>query len=166
MAEYRRAIAIDPTFVAAYANLADLYRARGVDAEAEKVLREGIARNPRAAVLHHTLGLVLVRQKRKAESLVELRSAVQLAPDDARFAYVYAVAQNDAGQHAEALKTLDAALKRHPYDRDVLSGLAYFNAQAGRREQALAFVHQLRNLDPENPEYAQMGRQMAGESAR
>jgi len=166
IAEYRKAIAIDPTFVAAYANLADLYRARGAEADAEKVLRDGIARNPRAAVLHHTLGLVLVRQKRGAESLVELRTAAQLAPDDARFAYVYAVAQNDAGQRADALKVLDAALKRHPNDRDVLSGLAYFNAQAGNRDQALLFVKKLRELDPENPEYAQMARQLAGGTAR
>ncbi len=63
--EYRKAIAIDPTFAAAYANLADLYRAGGVEAEAEKTLREGIARNPREAVLHHALGLTLVRQKRQ-----------------------------------------------------------------------------------------------------
>ena len=36
----------------AYANLADLYRARGADGEAAAVLREGLARNPRAAVLY------------------------------------------------------------------------------------------------------------------
>jgi tetratricopeptide (TPR) repeat protein len=160
--EYRKAIAIDPTFVAAYVNLADLYRARGVEAEAEKTLREGIARNPRAAALHHTLGLVLVRQKRGAEGLVELRTAAQLAPDDARFAYVYAVALNDAGQRAEALKVLESALKRRPYDRDLLSGLAFFNLQAGKREQALAYVKQLRELDPENAEYARMAKQMGG----
>jgi tetratricopeptide (TPR) repeat protein len=162
IAEYRQAIAIDPTFVAAYVNLADLYRARGVEAEAEKTLREGLARNPRAAALHHSLGLVLVRQKRGAEGLAELRTASQLAPDDARFAYVYAVALHDAGQRAEALKTLDAALKRRPHERDLLSGLAFFSGQAGRREQALDYVKRLRELDPENPEYARMAKQLGG----
>ena len=42
------------------------------DGEADAVLREGLARNPRAAVLHHALGLALVRQKRHAEGLKAL----------------------------------------------------------------------------------------------
>ena len=87
---------------------------------------------------------------------------IELAPDSARFAYVYAVALNDAGRAKDALQVLAAALKRDPYDRDVLSGLAYFTAQAGNRELALGYVKQLRELDPENPQYAQMAKQIAG----
>jgi len=160
--EYRKAVEIDPTFVAAYANLADLYRARGADGEAIAVLREGLARNPRAAVLHHALGLALVRQKQNAEGLKELRMAAQLAPESGRFAYVYAVALNDAGQTKEAMQLLAAALKREPYNRDVLSGLAYFTAQAGNRAEAMNYVKQLRELDPENVQYTQMAKQLGG----
>ncbi len=153
IAEYRKAIGLDPTFLAAYANLADLYRARGADADAETVLRQGIRRNPQAASLQFALGLTFVRQKRTIESLKALREALRLAPDDARFAYVYAVALNDAKQNAQALKVLAEARKRHPYDRDVLTGLAYFTAQAGDRVAALGYAKALHDLDPENPEY-------------
>ncbi|MEP7276807.1 MAG: tetratricopeptide repeat protein, partial [Betaproteobacteria bacterium] len=156
IAEYRKAVAIDPTFVAAYANLADVFRARGVEGDAETVLRAGLARNPRAATLHYALGLSLTRQQRRPENLRELRDAANLEPDNARFAYVYAVALNGAGQSADALKVLNAALVRHPYDRDVLSGLAHFSAQAGNQELALGYVKKLRELDPESAEYAQM----------
>ena len=164
VAEYRKALALDPTFVAAYANLADLYRARNADGDGEAVLREGIARNPRAAVLHHALGLSLVRGKHGPESLRELSAAARLEPDNARFAYVFAVALNGAGQNKEALSVLAAALTKHPYDRDLLSGLAYFRAQSGDRELALRYAKQLRELEPENHEYAQMAKQI--ESAR
>jgi tetratricopeptide (TPR) repeat protein len=164
--EYRKAVAIDPTFVPAYANLADLYRARGADGEAVAVLREGLARNPRAAMLHHALGLALVRQKQSAEGLKALRVANELAPDSARFAYVYAVALNDTGRTKDALQVLAASLKRDPYDRDVLSGLAFFTAQAGNRELALGYVKQLRELDPENAQYAQMEKQIEGAPLR
>jgi tetratricopeptide (TPR) repeat protein len=164
--EYRKAIAIDPTFAAAYANLADLYRAGGVDGEAEKTLREGLARNPKEAVLHHALGLTLVRQKRNAEGLQELRTASQLAPTSGRYAYVYAVALNSGGRAAEAIAVLNAALTRQPYDRDILSGLAYFNAQAGKRDVALGYVKRLRELDPDSAEVAQMARQIEGAPGR
>ncbi len=166
IAEYRKALEIDPTFAAAYVNLADLYRAGNMDSEAEKTLREGIARNPREAVLHHTLGLTLTRQKRGAEALQEFRLAAALAPTSGRFAYVYAVALNSQGKSAEAIKILNAARARDPYDRDVLSGLAYFNAQAGKRDAAMGYVKELRELDPDSAEYAQMAKQIGGAPKR
>jgi len=166
ISEYRKAIEIDPTFVAAYVNLADLYRAGGTDGEAEKILREGIARSPRDAALHHTLGLALTRQKKSAEALQEFKTAAALAPTSGRFAYVYGVALNSSGQSGEAIKVLNAALARQPYDRDILSGLAYFNAQAGKRDVALGYVKQLRELDPESAEYVQMAKQIEGAPKR
>jgi tetratricopeptide (TPR) repeat protein len=166
IAEYRKAIVLDPTFVAAYANLADLHRARGAEADATAVLREGLARNPRAAELHHALGLAQVRQKATADSLRSFKLAADLAPNNARFAYVYAVALNSAGRNKEALDVLASARKREPYDRDVLSGLAYFTAQAGNRELALGYVKELRELDPENPQFARMASQIENAAPR
>jgi Flp pilus assembly protein TadD len=160
IAEFRKALALDPTFVAAYANLADLHRARNADRYAEAVLREGLARNPRAAILHHALGLALVRSKQVPESLRELGEAAKLEPDNARFAYVLAVALNGSGQNRTALGVLDAALKKHPYDRDLLSALAHFQLQSGNRALALTYAKQLRELDPENDEYVQIVKQI------
>jgi tetratricopeptide (TPR) repeat protein len=156
IAEYRKATEIDPTYIPAYANLADLYRARGAEAEARKILQDGLARNPRAAVLEHALGLALARQKRTSDSVQLLRAAALHEPDNAHLAYVFAVAMNDSGQPKEGLKVLDRALKRHPYDREILSGLVYFRAKEGSRDKALGFAKQLRELDPENAEYRRM----------
>jgi len=160
--EYRKALELDPAFVPAYANLADLYRARGVEIEAEKVLRTGVAKLPAAASLHHALGLVLVRQKRYADALKELTEAARLDPGNARYAYVLAVALNDTGQPRQALKVLEAAQKQQPYDRDLLFGLAFYTAGAGNREAALAYVRQLLELEPENPDYAQLAARIEG----
>ena len=165
IAEYRKALAIDPGFVPAYANLADLYRARGVENEAEAVLRAGLARVPDAAALHHALALVMVRQKRTAESLNELAEATRLDPANARFAYVYAVALNDAGDPKRALKVLETALTRQPYDRELLSGLALYTAKAGQRDAAIGYAKTLVALDPEHPEYAQLAARIEGRPA-
>jgi Flp pilus assembly protein TadD len=160
VAEYRIALALDPTFVPAYANLADLHRARNADRDTEALLREGLRRNPRAAVLHHALGLSLVRSKQVPESLRELGEAAKLEPDNARFAYVLAVALNGAGQGRTALGILDSALKKNRYDRDLLSALAHFQLQSGNRALALSYAKQLRELDPENGEYVQIVQQI------
>ena len=162
IAQYRKAIALDPTLAAAYGNLADLYRSHGSESEAEAVLRQGLARNPSAAVLHHVLGLSLVRQGRRPESLRALKQAADLETNAARYAYVYAVALNDSGDTRQALKVLEVALARHPYDRDVLSSLAYYAAQSGSVESAMDYVKQLRRLDPEDAEYVQMEKGMTG----
>jgi len=162
IAEFRKAIAQDASFVPAYANLADLYRARGVEAEAESVLRSGIARVPNAAALHHALGLSMVRQKRTPDALRELAEATRLEPSNARFAYVHAVALNDSGDAKRALAVLADALKRQPNDRDLLSGLALYTAKAGQREAALGYAKRLVALDPENREYAQLAARIEG----
>lgn len=64
------------------------------------------------------------------------------------------------------MKLLDATLARHPYDRDILSALAFYKARAGQRGLALEMVRQLRELDPENVEYAQMAKQIEGAAPR
>jgi tetratricopeptide (TPR) repeat protein len=94
-AEYRAALALDPRYVPAWANLADLMRMLGRETEAESLLREGLQKSPRAAALHHALGLTYVRQGRKAEALAELRRATELDPSDERFKYVYDVARQE-----------------------------------------------------------------------
>jgi len=92
-AEYRAALQLDRGFVPAWANLADLMRMLGREAEVESTLREGLSVAPDAAALHHALGLSLVRQQRRSEALRELRRATELDPANQRFRYVYDVAQ-------------------------------------------------------------------------
>jgi predicted CXXCH cytochrome family protein len=97
-AEFRAALALDPAFVPAWVNLADLMRLRQREPDAEAVLRQGLERSPEDATLHHALGLSLVRQKKNAEALSELKRATELAPANARFAYVYGVARTELGK--------------------------------------------------------------------
>ena len=82
---------MSPAYGPAAANLADLYRQLGRDADAESVLRKALEASPRDAGLHHALGLTLVRLKRQDEAIAELARAAELEPDRARYAYVYAI---------------------------------------------------------------------------
>jgi tetratricopeptide (TPR) repeat protein len=119
---YREALNLDPDWVPASVNLSDLFRQTGRDREGEIPLREGLARQPESAALHHSLGLWQARQNNLPAALRSLKRAVELAPDDTRFAYVYAVALHSAGHGAEALAIVEAALRQTPGDPS-LNGL-------------------------------------------
>jgi len=149
-AAYRKAIAIDPRFVPAYVNLADLYRTQKRDAESEKILREGLRAEPRAGALHEALGLALVRQGKKDAALAEFAAAVKAQPDNPRHAYVYAVALDSAGRRAEAIRLLKATTKKRG-DRDALLALASFSLRAGDRAAAQEAIATLASINPDDP---------------
>jgi Tfp pilus assembly protein PilF len=144
--ELKAAIRLDPLFAPAYVNLADLYRAVGRDADGEKILREGIRVAPNSAILHHALGLALVRLKRPDAALGELERATLREPGNARFAYVYAVALHSSGKVDAAIKRLEKTLAAHPNDRDVLQALASFHQARGENAAANRYAERLREL--------------------
>ncbi|MFO1361555.1 MAG: multiheme c-type cytochrome [Burkholderiales bacterium] len=164
-AAYRKALELDPTFVQAALNLADLHRAVAREDEAERTLRAALARAPQSAPVHHALGLALVRQKRTHEALAELALAAKLAPDDPRFAYVYGVALYDTGKRAEAMKVLQAALARHPYDRELLFALASYERAGGNVVRARERARLLRELEPENRDFARLATELGADAA-
>lgn len=144
----KHAIAADPTFVPAYVQLADLYRARNDAAHAEEVLRQAVARSPDSALGRYSLGLSLVRQRHLDTALDELRRATELEPETARYGYVYAVALEQSGRWQEALRTLDGVLARHPYDASALQAGAVWAMQRGEAQTALGYLMTLRALRP------------------
>jgi tetratricopeptide (TPR) repeat protein len=150
----RAALRIDPQFVPAYVNLADLYRATQRETEAEALLREAIAVTP-AAALYESLGLSLVRQGRKNEALGWLARAVKAEPQQARHAYVYALALDDAGRRREAIGVLDAAAARTG-ERDVLLALAQVKQASGDATGSAAALRKLAEINPEDPALAEL----------
>jgi tetratricopeptide (TPR) repeat protein len=145
---YRQAIAIDPRFVPAYVNLAELARGKGDTASEEKLLRQVVDAAPDSASANFAVGLFEVRRKRYAAALGYLNRAATLGPESARFSYVYAVALETTGQRVKAISVLDAVQQRHPWNRDVLFALASYLAVAGDRERALDFITKLIEAHP------------------
>ena len=147
-AEYRTALRLDPNFVPAMANLADLDRMRGQDQQGAELLRKALLIEPKNADVHHSLGLLLVRQHSYAEALGELRQASELAPDNARYAYVYAIALNSAGAAADAMALLERAHRQHPADADILVGLVSIARDRGDVATALRYARELSEQHP------------------
>jgi tetratricopeptide (TPR) repeat protein len=160
------ALSLDPAFAPAAVNLADLDRELGREDEGERILIDAIRRSPGDASLEHALGLLLVRERRESEALPHLAAAAQLDPANARFAYVYAVALNGAGQTDKAIEVLEDDVRRHPYDRDSLTALVQFYSNTGNQRRALAFANRLAQADPDNPQVRQLLRKLISEMKR
>lgn len=154
IAAYGRAIKLDRKFAAAYVNLADLYRMLNRDGEGERELRAGLTVLPQSADLHHALGLLLIRNARREDGLAELKAAHELAPANARYAYVYAVGLHSTGKTDAALEVVRAANIGHPYDPDILSAFLSMLMERGSpadAPEALRLARQLLEATPEDP---------------
>ena len=89
-----------------------------------------------------------MRRGARADALAELGAAADTAADNARYAYVYAVALHSIGRRDDALKHLERFNARRPDDVDVLNALVSFNREAGQRQEALKYARQLRAVLP------------------
>jgi len=146
--DYRTALRLDPNFVPALLNLADLDRMRGVDAQGAELLRKAMSIEPRNANVIHALGLLLVRQHNYAEALPLLRQAADLAPDTVRYGYVYAVALNSTGAPERSRAVLAEIHRQHPADRDVMVALVAGARSAGDIPAAVSYARELAQLNP------------------
>ncbi|WP_340123789.1 ammonia-forming cytochrome c nitrite reductase subunit c552 [Methylobacter svalbardensis] len=116
---YREALQLDPELVPAYLNLADHLRMNNRDSEGEFILNEGLKRLPDSAELHHSLGLLAIRQKNIQQAMISLKQAVELEPTHTRFSYVYAMALAGVGRNDEAQAVVKSALVVKPHDPEL-----------------------------------------------
>jgi predicted CXXCH cytochrome family protein len=153
---YRKAIKLQPQFVPAYVNFAQMLSEQGRETEASGLLQAGIRRVVDSADLYHALGLSMIRQKKSAEAVLLLGQAAELDTGNARYVYVYAVALQSAGKQKKALDVLSKANERHPADTDILYALVTFNREAGRKVQALIHARKLQVLLPTNEQISNL----------
>lgn len=155
-AQFRAGLSLQPGGPALAVNLADLYRLTGREREAQDVLEQAIKAHPDAAAPRHALALGLIRQKRYGEALAELRRAYELAPGNARFAYVYAVALQSLGRAQESAAVTREALARNPNDADLLALALNEALRSGDIAGARDAVSKLALLRPDDAEIARL----------
>ena len=147
---YQRALRLDPKFAGAYVNLADAYRQLGQDSEGEKYLYQGLSLLPNAADLHHALGLTLIRKADQLTALTELAEAAKLAPDNTRYAYVYAIALNSAGKSKQAISLLKDTNAQPPFNMEILNALISMHLEMGDAKTALVYAKKAAEAMPGN----------------
>lgn len=147
-AAYKEAIRLQPDFVNAYVNFAYFYQAMGNEKAAFDVLQKGLKTVPSQldkADIYHALGLWYVRQKASDKARDALKKAATLAPDNARYQYIYAVALAESDIPA-AIKVLQASLQKHSGDVATLYALASYYKQLGKKDEAARYSQEAQRL--------------------
>lgn len=159
---YRDAMALEPQWVPAAANLADLYRATGRDAEGGAIIEAGLERMPDSAELRYVHALWLTRAHRSAEALLDYQRAAALSPSDVRYAYTYGLALAGANKPKDALAELERGHALAVDDADLLEALASLNHQFGDQALAAKYVQRLVEMYPFEPRYQVLAGSIAG----
>ena len=142
-AALERALAIEPGWIPALVNLADLLRASGRDVEGGRHLAEAARVRPPSADAAYAYGLWLVRQGQPARALEQLRRAHELDPEHLRNGYVYALALHNAGDGGAALAILEESLAKFGGHRATLEALATIARDQGETETARRHAERL-----------------------
>jgi predicted CXXCH cytochrome family protein len=149
--DYRRALAMDPSFVPASANLAQLYSASDRPEEAERVLRQAIVHTPTEGELYYSLGLLLAERGRMADAADALGQAARRMPDRARVHYNHGLAEQRAGRDSRAEPALLRATELDPTEASFSQAIAVFYAQRSRWKDALPYARRFSELSGNAP---------------
>ncbi len=129
--EYRAALVLDPEFVPAYVNLADLYRTYKREAEAEAALNEGLRKSPGNADLFAFARAVARTPGTHGRSIALACAGGEPAPDNsATRTCMASPCTKRPGPGGMAV--LERALKRFPNNPELLYALSEYSRECRR----------------------------------
>lgn len=155
-ASYKEAIEIEPGLVTAYINLADLYRRTNRDEAGEIILNSALEKYPDLAAINYSLGLLQIRRGQQEGAMVYLKNAALQAPEVAQYSYVYGIGLNSLKQTIEAVSFLEASLKQHPFDRNILYALTTISIEQEDLTKASLYAKKLVEFYPADDNYRQV----------
>lgn len=144
------AISLDPSFVGAHVNLAELYRVAGRNDESQSSYAAAIAISPEEPSLRYGHALALVRGKAMVEAVAEFEEAVRLAPGNSTYRSTLAVALDSVGRTDDAFSMLDSAIAGGMDDPNLLGTAIQYGLKLRRYPETLKHAEALARLQPGN----------------
>ena len=157
VADFRRAIQIDPTYAPSYAALAETLVLYGdysdvssakVLPEAEEAAQNALRLDPDLASAHSALGLVNAFELKLSNSLSEYQRAIELNPGDANAHHWYALALAETGQSEQSIAEIKLAEELDPRSLIINSNVAWCLYLAGKYDEAIAQAQKAILMDP------------------
>lgn len=148
IASFRQALALQPGFVQAHNNLANVLYQQGDRRQAQVHWRQAIDLQPEYAEAHHNLARALLDEDQFAAAVMYARHAVRLRPESAGNHRTLGEALCGQLAFEEAAACLREAVRRAPQWPDAHCGLAHVLQKQGQLAEAAAHLQQALHLNP------------------
>jgi serine/threonine protein kinase/Flp pilus assembly protein TadD len=158
---YQRAITLDPSYAAAYAEVASCYSIlsnvgeldpKELISEAEAAAQKAVELDQNLAEAHLALGFTKLDQWDWTASEKEIKRALELNPNLARGHTVYALYLSLMRRHQEAIAEARRARELDPLSPQSNFCVAYILGLARQSDQAIEAARKILELDPNYPD--------------
>lgn len=146
LAEFERAIAINPDFTVAYLGAGDIYRQQGDYDRAERRYRAAVRLEPRSFDAQYKHGLVLQLLGRVHEAVRAYLRALTIAPDDYEANLNLGTAYMQLGEPEQALPFAQRAVEADPDSGPARMNLGAIYAELDRHDLAVIEYQQAAEL--------------------
>ena len=138
-----------PTDVAAMRMLAELDGRLARNREAEELLREALERAPGFHMARYNLAIVLHRQHRAVEALVEIDRLLETEPDNPSYRNLSGAAHGAISAHDVALGEFEKALQGRPNNAAMWMSYGHTLKTLGRQDDSIDAYRRSITLRPE-----------------
>ena len=152
VAQYERAIELNPTVAEVINNLGWVRGELGQDEQAEKCFRKALEVNPKLASAHNNLGRLYLKLNHSAEALAEYQKALDLEPNMTQAMANAGMLLAGTDRPQDALPYLYRAVELAPAWDVVHKYLGTSLAALGRHGEAMAQFREALRLRPDSPE--------------
>ncbi|MCX6632166.1 MAG: tetratricopeptide repeat protein [Candidatus Solibacter sp.] len=150
VAEWRKAIALDPVNAKAHTNLGIALANGGARDAAIAEFQQAVRLNPDNAEAHNNLGVALVQVERYAEAIAHFRTVLEGNPESAQVLNNLAVALMQTGKAEEAIPIFRKLLEDNPRLATTHASLGDALLRRGRAAEALTHWRQALAMEPDN----------------
>ena len=147
---FKQAVEIDPTYVPAWADLADTYLWLGEDALADQAIQTAISIDPDYAYVYYVRGVLRIFGERRFKAGIEdFQHALELDPDDAFIIAAIGKGAFVTGDFDLAIQQFQAGLRVEPVVPEFYFFLGMAYRGAGRFDDAEASFRRMLSLSPQ-----------------